>query len=491
MAKAKIAAPKAAKKTSSVGRIAGGVVAGTALLALPFLQANSAIDWAVVQLIGRGQIYHTTVMPKPGLAGFSAKNVEITTGNTPIRIGEIEFIAPKLWLLAATYTRTMFTPSLNHVEINYKNIDNPDGYSLTSGELPIGPRSAAFAELEGCGKIFQISDTQLNELGLTPGETSISYLIDIEGSQVTTTETQSTPGLGSATFTRVGEGTRPGKRLFETYGLPDDIVWKTHSWQFTDDGFIKARNIFCARESGVTVEKFLANHVASIERNMAALGITVGAQMRAMYIDYAANGGKLALTGNFTRSLTEADYYDISWGAQLRSLEGEMQRMNQRVVASFQAQRERPFSEVDDELTTYEVLQREGVSVDPLVLPEPGAFALQLAAAGTDASASAVTNADGTASETMVVKVKVDPYMTSQLVSVPDEDPVYITNFDQMANLVGRKVRIERRGRPVMIAKVLGRGELGLRVKVSIASGFAEIDVPRGEFVRAQVYPVR
>jgi hypothetical protein len=487
MAKAKLAAPKVAKPKSSAGQIFVGVLFGSAAIALPFLQANTAVDWAMVQLLGFGQPYRTTVMPKPALTGFSAKNVEIETNGAPIRIGEVTFEAPTPWVLAATYTRSMFTPGLNRVKISYNNIDNPDGYSLASQELPIGPRSGAFAELEGCGNIARINDSQLKDLGLTPGETSMTYEIDIAGSTVTTTETQSTPGLGTTTFTRVGDGTRPGKRLFERYGLPGDIIWKKHSWQFKDEGFIKARNEFCARESGVTIATFLANHIASIERNMAAIGVTVGPEVRAMYIDYAANGGKLVVTGEFSKDLVEADYDDIPWGEQLLAMQSEMQRDKQRLSFSFQAQRERPFSEDEDLLTTFEVLKREGLVVDPLTLPEPGAYAQ----AAANADATAALPDDNSASETMVVQVKVDPLLSSKVVAVPDEDPIFITNFDQVANLVGRKIRIERRARPVMVATVVGRGETGLRLRVSIASGFAEIEVARGEFVRAQVYPLR
>ena len=270
--------------------------------------------------------------------------------------------------------------------------------------------------------------------------------------------------------------------------MPGDIIWKKHSWQFKDEGFIKARNEFCARETGVTIPTFLATHIASIERNMAAMGITVGPEVRAMYIDYAANGGTLAMTGEFSKDLIEANYNDISWGDQLLVMQSEMQRGKQRLSFNFQPQRERPFSEDQDLLTTFEVLKREGVVVDPLTMPEPGAYA-QSAAINTDASATAPDN--DSAGDTMVVQVKVDPLLSSKVIAVPEEDAVYVTNFDEIANLVGRKIRIERRARPVMIATVLGRGKTGLRLRVSIASGFAEIEVARGEFIRAQVFPIR
>ncbi len=490
MAKAKLIVPKAVKPKSNAGRIFGGVVLVSAALALPFLQASNSIDWAMVQLLGNGQ-YRTTAMPKPGLDGFGATNVEIDTGGVPIRIGEVNFEVPTLWVLAATYTRSLLTPGLSHAKISYSNITNPDGYSIASQSLPIGPRSGAFAELEGCGKFARINDSQLKDLGLSPGETSITYEIDVSGSDVTTTETQSTPGLGTAIFTRIGSGTRPGKQLFARYGLPGDIIWKRHTWQFKDEGFIKARNEFCARETGVTIPVFLANHIASIERNMAALGVSVGPDVRAMYIDYAANGGTLALTGDFTKDLVEAGYNDIPWGEQLGNMQSEMLRDKQRLNFTFQSQRQRPFTEDEGLITTYEVLKREGVSVDPLTLPEPGTYAQSAAVNANAVNANATKTDNDSASDTMVVQVKVDPLLSSKVIAVPDEDPVFVTNFDQIANLVGRKIRIERRARPVMVATVLGRGELGLRLRVAIASGFAEIEVTRGEFVRAQVYPIR
>jgi hypothetical protein len=491
MAKAKAKSATPAQKTS-VGRIAGGVVTTSAVLALPFLQANSTIDWSMVQLVGIGQEYRTTVVPKPGLGNFSAKQVEIETGGQPIRIGEVRFEAPTLWMLAATYTRSKLRPSLDHVKVSYSDIKNPDGYSLNSSELPVGPRSGAFAETEGCGTIARISDAQIQELGLSPGPTSITYEIDVDANQITTTETLSTPGLGSARFTRVGTGNRPGKTLFEDYGMPADVMWKSHRWSFTDEGFIKARNEFCARESGVSVDTFLANHVASIERVMAALGVTVSAEMRAMYIDYAANGGTLAMTGDFANEIPEANYSNIPWDKQLLSLRGELQRDGQRIFAGFTSQRERPFSESDYDLTTYQVLLKEGYTVDPLSIPEPGSLLASTTTGKSAASVSAENKINNeTASETMVVSVKVEPYTSSQVLGIELDEAEYVTSFEQLGQLVGRKVRIERRNRPVMVAKVLGRTSLGVRLRMNQGGGFAEIEMPKGDFVRARLYPVR
>lgn len=486
MAKAKKAAPAA---QSSPMRILSGVLFGCALLALPFLQANEAIDWSVVQLIGVGNEYRTPSIPKPTWNGYTAKNVTMLTDGQPVVIGEIRFEASPFWVWATTYTYKRFRPNLNEVRITYSDVQNPDGYWLTTEELPIGPRSAAFAELEGCGSAWRMSDSELRSLGLEPGPTTISYHILIEGSQVTTTQTLHTPGLGEAKFTRIGNGTKPGKKLFERLGLPGDIMWKTHQWSLKDEGFIKARNEFCARETGVSIETFLANHIASIERNMAALGITMSPEMRAMYIDYAANGGALSLSGDFDPEIQEASYYDLSWNEQLLSMRGEMQREQTRIAARFHNQRVLPFSESDAELTTFEVLVKEGYRADPLSLPQPGAYAASVKKAEVENSENA-ENAEGQAAETMVVSVNVAPDLTSEVIKIPALEPDYLT-FDALGTVIGRRVRVERVGKPPLEATVLRRSGSTVRLRFRQASGFAEIELEKKDFARAMLYPKR
>lgn len=483
MAKAKKAAPAT---SSSPMRIIGGTLFGCALLALPFLQSNEAIDWAVVQLIGVGYEYRTPVIPKPTWNGYTAKNVTVPTNGQPIVIGEIRFEASPFWVWATTYTYKRFRPSLNEVQITYSDVQNPDGYLLTTEELPIGPRSAAFAELEGCGSAWRMSDSELRALGLDPGPTTISYHILIEGNQVTTTQTLQTPGLGEAKFTRIGTGAQPSKKLFEHLGLPGDIMWKTHQWNLKDEGFIKARNEFCARETGVSVETFLANHVASIERNMAALGITMSEQMRDMYIDYAANGGALSLSGDFDPEIQEASYYDLSWNEQLLSMRGEMQRDETRIAARFLSQRELPFSESDAELTTYQVLVKEGYRADPLSLPQPGAYAANVKKAEVESG----ENTEGQAAETMVVSVNVAPDLTSEVIKIPALEPDYLS-FEGLGAAVGRRVRVERVGKSTLEATVLGRSGSTVRLRFRQASGFAEIELEKKDFARAMLYPKR
>lgn len=485
MAKAKKVVPNT---SSSPVRIVGAALFGFALLALPFLQANEAIDWSVVQLIGVGNQYRTPVIPKPAWDGFNAKNVTIGTDGQPVTIGEIRFQASPWWVWAKTYSYKLFRPHLNEVTITYNDIQNPDGYSLTTEELPIGPRSAAFAELEGCGSAWRMSDSEMRTMGLEPGPTTIRYHILVEGNQVTTTQTLQTPGLGEATFTRIGTGTRPGKKLFQRLGLPDDVSWKTHQWSFKDQGFIKARNEFCARETGVSLETFLANHLASIERTMASLGITVSPEMRAMYIDYAANGGELSLSGDFDPEILEGNYYDVSWNEQLLSMRGEMQRGGQRIAARFLSQRELPFSESDYELTTYQVLVKEGYRADPLTLPQPGALAANAKNAESAEAQSAET--EGQASETMVVSVNVAPELTSEVIKIPALEPDYLS-FEELGNVVGRRVRVERKGKPPLEATVLGRSGANVQLRFRMASGFAEIALEKKDFSRAMLYPKR
>ena len=201
-----------------------------------------------------------------------------------------------------------------------------------------------------------------------------------------------------------------------------------------------------------------------------------------------ANGGALSLSGDFDPEISEGSYYDVSWNEQLLALRGEMQRDEHRVAARFLNQRVLPFSESDADLTTYEVLVKEGYSADPLSLPQPGAYAASIKKA--EEAAVEGEAADGQASETMVVSVNVAPELTSEVIKIPALEPDYLS-FEELGNVVGRRVRVERNGKPTLEATVLGRSGANVRLRFRQASGFAEIELQKKDFSRALLYPKR
>jgi hypothetical protein len=134
---------------------------------------------------------------------------------------------------------------------------------------------------------------------------------------------------------------------------------------------------------------------------------------------------------------------------------------------------ETPFDDADIHKTTYQILQEEG-------------FVL-----ASNANAEGAEAAQGSLLETQVVEVKVAPSLTSTVIVIPDEEAEDIGNIAQLSRYVGRRVRIERRFKEPVIGKILGMSAGGVRLRISKGGGYVDLVLPKQDFSRARLFPVR
>jgi hypothetical protein len=497
---------KAPAEKASAWRLISTALTGFAILALPFLQANSEVDWAVYEIMG--QVVYRAPMPKPSVGGFYSKNVEIDLGESyqTMRIGEVSLDVNPVWQLARTYTFKLGRKiGASSATVTFDRIENPDGFPWGSlqGEIALGGISMVPAEAEGCGAIGEFGQTQISEMGLSVKPLRVTENIEIDDELITLTQRFESPGIATTTITKVGEGQRLNKEILQSYGLPGEIRWTRHSLEIQDQAFVKARNAYCAKKLGLSEAQFLAYHIASVERLLSATGLEASVEMRASYLDFATNGGALKIEGTYNKAILEADFYDIEWREQLGNFSGSMTRLQtslaeqatrqtslaeqatRQTSPAAQATRqtsspfmlrlatETPFDDADIHKTTYQILQEEG-------------FVL-----ASNANAEGAEAAQGSLLETQVVEVKVAPSLTSTVIVIPDEEAEYIGNIAQLSRYVGRRVRIERRFKEPVIGKILGMSAGGVRLRISKGGGYVDLVLPKQDFSRARLFPVR
>ncbi len=471
------AAQKPKAKKTSIGRLLSISLSILALIMLPILKAASDVAWGVHELFGLGYIYRAP-FPKPMIGGAYSKDVEVDVGaDRPMRIGEVSVEYSPFYQLLSSFTAGKFDPDLSSVTVNLDRIDNASGFPFGLGELSIGGISMSPAEAEGCGDVWAFGETQIREMGLTPTPTRVSQRATVDGNNFTLVQTFESPGLATMRITRKGVGENLGEDLFSGYGLPGQITWKEHSWEVDDKGFVRARNAYCAAKLGVSEAQFLGYHIAAVERTLLATGLSPSAEMRELYIDYAAHGGTFSVSGTYNGSdVREAEFYDMDWKQQFANYTGIIKRDNAEGVFAFVPVTAREFSEADENLTTYQILQKEGYAIAPIVDDEVTAG---LAAQTSDSL------------ETSVVTAAADPNMTSRVVLVPLEENEVLTRFSQLGGYVGRRVRVERRMRDPLVGSVIAMTANGARMRIYKGSGYVDMEVPSSDFVRAIVFPVR
>jgi hypothetical protein len=477
MAKKSVAAAKPARRSSRAQFWLLTLLFLSALIAMPIYHAKQLAGWAVNHLYGPDASFESS-MPLPNSGGIQFANVSINTEGAPIRISEIKMDMPITWFLASAYTLGAFKPDLRYAKISYLNVQNPDGLSLANIHPLIGSRTAALGESFGCDDLNRITDTHFTAMGLSPGASNVITRFDLNRGELTQSDTLENQGVGMAEVVKVGASREVAQELFSRPGLPNDLMVKSLSFRLTDQGFIGARNNFCAGKVGGNTAQYLAWNLASLERLAASEGIRISAKLRAMYQDYATHGGEITANVGFSKEMTTNEFVSTAPADLIEHIGGDVRRGGLFVILELFKQDKIELPNAVVGMTIYQQLQKEGLLVEPLTLSKPDSLKLLIDNA-LDAN-------------TMVVKATVSKRLSSEVYLLPAFETAELLSFSQISGQVGRRVRIERRGRGTMTAQVLGAGTAGgVRLRIQQNSGFIEMELSSEGFVRAFLLPRR
>jgi hypothetical protein len=478
MAKKATVAAKPASKSSRWGfkHWLLGFLVLAALVAVPFYQARQLISWAVNHLYGPNAIFQTG-LASPFLGGVRASQVIISTEGTPIRMDQITVEMPLTHFLANAYTLGALKPDLRYAKISYQNIQNPDGFAFANINPLVGSRSSALGESLGCDDVSRLTETHFTAMGLSPGATQLVARFDINRSELTQSITLTNQGLGVADIVNVGESRSASQQLMQTPELPSDIVWKSVSLRLTDQGFVTARNNFCAGKIAGNTAQYLAWNLASVNRLAASAGFRISPKMRAIYQDYATHGGEINANFGFSKELTSADFKDTPLSEWVAHVGGDMRRNGLFVQSEFERQEKLDLPESGTPLTVYQQLIKDRFVPEPVTLSKPEDLR-QLIASAQNAN-------------TTVVTATVKKRLSSEVYLLPAFDTAQPLSFAQISGQVGRRVRIDRAGREPVYARVLGAGKRGVRLRVEQAGGFVEMEMTNQGFIRAFLLPRR
>lgn len=458
--------PANTNKTSWL-RIAGAVGAIAVVGAVPFITAHDVIDSALVYTFGEGNLYDVRG-PRPTLSGFTANDVRMNLQEGSVLIRQVRVETGLVGMLKNAYSLSTNKP-VENVSFVYEDIRNPEGYALFDDIGVFGPSSASIFEAEGCGENGYWTESELSSaMGLSTSPGTLKVEFAHEGDSVVRTSSFSAPGAGSATFIATASAIESRDTLF---GIPRFGALRKLGMTLSDDGFIKARNNYCAQITKVSVEQFIENHMAVVKRILLAGGAKASDGMLAVYRNFATNGGELEIDVDRTRATAGND---PSLGEFLVSFKGEVRLGEAKAVYAFEMIPAMDWPAGSDDKTPYQVL-----------IAENG-----LPVAGSAASADASQNADGSVG-TVVVQGKAELLLMPSIIAINRTDPEYLTSFGAIMPYKGRRLRFERNGKPYIDGYLIGPSKGGIRIRVPQPGGYAEIELPTKDFKRAILFPNR
>jgi hypothetical protein len=223
---------------------------------------------------------------------------------------------------------------LDHIGVEVQGMKF-DSFTGLPGVLEqVGAATAAPMEAEGCvGDVMWVA-SELPTLGIANEGIDLQLTLANakEEHEVRVTGELVSPHSSRATFAQHFRS----PTLAEFLDAPDGSRIATYERvAIEDDGFIAARDGYCAKRDGVAPEEFRERHLAAVRRHFEAAGMRPSQELEAVYRDYLQHG-KLVLEARPNARVHRTDYHQYSVEDQAKMYNGTLAAGGKPVPVRFE-----------------------------------------------------------------------------------------------------------------------------------------------------------
>ncbi len=388
-------------------------------------------------------------------------------GDAQIRFASVRLDTPGwFWFARNTFDRRVRVAKLDRLHLTLRGLDSDAGIDPTLGDLgPIGASSASPFEAEGCAQDGMWTRVELADMGLLAEPTTLDFDYAVQGSELVTKIALVTPGVSS---TRLERKERLPKAVSTLLLDTVPTMTRAERWEVTDEGFVKARNAFCAKKDGVDEATFVARHVQAVQRLLQTRGLAVDAATLAAYGDFATRGGQLAFGGEYGQPLHSTELYDAREdGSAMLRMNGVLEHGSQRMAVQWTRFDPRPLPADAD--STWAAMQAEG-----------GGAPASMPPAATGAPAGAQAAGPGT---TVTTTVAGTPLASSLPASLAP--PGSKLDWSELPRYQGHLMQLWTMHNEPRTATLLAANGSEAHVRANVGGGHAEYRIKREAFIRA------
>jgi hypothetical protein len=393
--KAKTAASRS--RPVSLLRILGVLVPVAIIVFLTLGQANFLLSRALLIAFGDAEsTYRSAWFEWDG--DVVAKDLVVhpygIDDATSIRFERLHLETPGwFWFVRNTFDRKLKYARLDRIHLTLSGGSSDSGLDPSLGDLgPFGMASASPFEAEGCSADTMWAREELIQMGLHPELPRLEFDYRAEGTELATTIVLESRGASRVQLDRRAQlPTEVNVLLLDQY--PE--LTQSERWEVQDQGFVSARNRFCAKKDGIDGRRFLERHVQSVERLLDTMGLGVDDATRTAYRRFARDGGKLVFGGSYTPPLHSDEIYDLrSEGEAWPRMSATIDHNDRPAAVQWRRFAPRPLPGLDDGEPTFALLEKEqaaamrarveaGLPADAALATTAPAAAVAAPAAGT------------------------------------------------------------------------------------------------------------
>jgi hypothetical protein len=460
---------------TSIWRILGAVLGVTVLAAYMFHHANFVTGRSLLLAFPGWEVTYRSCWPNP-FGGAWASDVTLMPfegdEEDAFHFDHLTVDVPFFQFYRSGWSKRLRTrlEAISEIRLEFSGGHGQMSLPFSSELHFFGTASASPFEADGCVEDdIWISD-ELEDMGLTAEPTTLGMAWIREDDSLVKEQYIHAPGAGRVDYREV-QVMHDDFPLFSLIETGANELTRSE-WHVRDEGFVVARNRYCAGKDGIDEKAFVTRHVDTVQRLIAALGLHAEATTEQAYRRFAAEGGTLDLVLDYSPAIDAAVYEEEDFGRWLARTRGELtvdgrsQRLAMDIIPV------RPFAEEDDELTTFAVLRKER-----------NAHAAAEAVAGEAAAETTTAVERGAASPATASGA---PARQTTEVEAPLERPDTITDYRQLAAEAGQRFKLYTKGKSAMRVEVVGMQDGLVKVRRHLRSGWLEYTVARAAFERAE-----
>jgi len=364
---------------------------------------------------------------------------------------------------------------VDHLRVGFESFDTQTGVEPIYGSLgPIGATSASVFEAEGCMQHAYFVRDELTEMGLSPGKTSLEFDLRQTGSRIDTRIVLATPGVSRVQVDRQ-ESIAKETSLLQLREIATSTV--SDHWEVSDQGFVAARNAFCAKQDGIDEATFVQRHLVSVQRMFEGIGLVADAGTLAEYADFAAKGGQLKVGGQYTSPLHSSER-EAAWtnGSAALRLSAKLEHGSKSVPMQWRGTAPRPLDAEDG--VVYAAIVKENGGIGPVVAaPAAAAPAVAVPVAATQSPAQPQAQAPATQA----------PQYASSYATPPRQQmaPGGRIDWEDLPRFQGRMLQVFTMHAPPRTATLLSVAGNTAQVRAPMQGGHADFRISREAFVKA------
>lgn len=213
-----------------------------------------------------------------------------------------------LWVLRRAITRDASVPG--QLGVYLQDVNLPLLRKIAGGNAPLwfGAQSLVPFETFACGGSagFDAGDFTSMQVQPKAPRLSVDYRYDAAAEQL-----EVNLRIDNAPFAQVG--LRTELHQFTPQMLDDAVARErvriaSADFNFSDRDFLRRRNQFCARETGVDVDGFIARHIAAVQERLKASHIVPAEGVVELYRELLRGGGEIKLLSLPREDIAPAQY---------------------------------------------------------------------------------------------------------------------------------------------------------------------------------------